>query len=62
MGKYNSKNDVIFSMNVLDSGVKIPNFDWIPKNREGLTIMEASSAVFAQSIEWGKTDVVTFCW
>jgi phosphoserine aminotransferase len=54
--------DIVFTQNGTTSGVKIPNFDWIPANRDGITFNDATSAVFAQHIEWSKCDVVTFSW
>src|SRR5258708_27821383 len=54
--------DIVFTQNGTTSGAKIPNFDWIPANREGLTFNDATSAAFAQPIEWSKCDVVTFSW
>jgi phosphoserine aminotransferase len=54
--------DIVFTQNGTTSGVKIPNFDWIPANRHGLTFNDATSGVFAQPIEWSKCDVVTFSW
>jgi phosphoserine aminotransferase len=54
--------DIVFTQNGTTSGVKIPNFDWISANRAGLTFNDATSAVFAQPIEWSKCDVVTFSW
>jgi phosphoserine aminotransferase len=54
--------DIVFTQNGTTSGVKIPNFDWIPANRRGITFNDATSAVFAQAIEWSKCDVVTFSW
>jgi phosphoserine aminotransferase len=54
--------DIVFTQNGTTSGVKIPNFDWIPANRAGITFNDATSAVFAQPIEWAKCDVVTFSW
>jgi phosphoserine aminotransferase len=54
--------DIVFTQNGTTSGAKIPNFDWIPTNREGITINDATSGVFAQPIDWSKCDVVTFSW
>ncbi len=54
--------DIVFTQNGTTSGARIPNFDWIPANREGITINDATSGVFAQTIEWSKCDVVTFSW
>ena len=54
--------DIVFTQNGTTSGAKIPTFDWIPTDREGITINDATSAVFAQPIEWSKCDVVTFSW
>ena len=54
--------DIIFTQNGTTSGAKIPNFDWIPAHRQGITFNDATSAVFAQPVEWSKCDVVTFSW
>jgi len=54
--------DIVFTQNGTTSGAKIPNFDWIPANRQGITFNDATSAVFAQPVEWAKCDVVTFSW
>jgi phosphoserine aminotransferase len=54
--------DIVFTQNGTTSGVRIPNFDWIPPNRQGITFNDATSAAFAQPIDWSKCDVVTFSW
>ena len=62
LGAVDCDRDVLFTANGTTSGVRIPGYDWIDADRAGLTFVDATSAVFAQPVDWSRVDVLTFSW
>ncbi len=62
LSKIDFSRDLVLTANGTTAGVRLPNYDFIPADREGLVLVDATSAAFAQDIDWSKVDALTFSW
>mgnify|MGYP002378697448 CR=1 FL=1 len=62
LSKIDFTRDVVLTANGTTSGVKVPGYDFVPADRQGLVLVDATSAVFAQPVDWSKIDVLTYSW